>query len=192
MGAVLIGTRCRRIIRVKVDVTNRGIVKTIAKRFCIGFKYVTSSVERESKNISPGDSSLRTGSIWLAFVTGKNVLDGQKCFITYHIVGWITNMYIIKLLSVEFALSMWRKIQCQNKRSNWRTNKLQQRTCLGVVYCNPWSVFIMTPDEEYMFFVHDFVRVWIRIDHAKIETVLLTFLHGLFKADILLNIWIDD
>ena len=39
--------------------------------------------------MSPGDSSLRTGSIWQAFVTGKNVLDSQKCFITSHIVGWV-------------------------------------------------------------------------------------------------------
>ena len=39
MSAGLIGTRCRHVnvIPVKVDVTNRGIVKTIAQRFCIGF-----------------------------------------------------------------------------------------------------------------------------------------------------------
>ena len=36
--------------------------------------------------MSPGDSSLRTGSIWLDFVTGENVLDSQKCFITFHIL----------------------------------------------------------------------------------------------------------
>ena len=28
--------------------------------------------------MSPGDSSLRTGSIWQAFVTGKSVLDSQN------------------------------------------------------------------------------------------------------------------
>ena len=39
--------------------------------------------------MSPGDSSLRTGSFWLAFVTGENALDSQKCFKTYHIVGWV-------------------------------------------------------------------------------------------------------
>ena len=27
------------------------------------------------QNMSPGDSSLRTGSIWLDFVTGENALD---------------------------------------------------------------------------------------------------------------------
>ena len=31
------------VIPVKVDVTNSDIVKTIAQRFCIGFKWVTSS-----------------------------------------------------------------------------------------------------------------------------------------------------
>ena len=36
------------------------------------------------QNMSLGDSSPRTVSIWLAFVTGANVLDSQKCFITSH------------------------------------------------------------------------------------------------------------
>ena len=38
---------------------------------------------------SPGDSSLRTGSNLLAFVTGENALGSQNCFITSHIVGWV-------------------------------------------------------------------------------------------------------
>ena len=42
--------------------------------------------------MSPGDSSLRTSSIWLAFVTDENVLDSQKCFIISHIVSWIVTM----------------------------------------------------------------------------------------------------
>ena len=45
MSAVSIGTRCRNVnvIAVKFDVTDRGIGKTIAQRFCTGFKLVTSS-----------------------------------------------------------------------------------------------------------------------------------------------------
>ena len=45
MSAVLIVAHFQlvNVIPVKVDVTNRGIVKTIAKRFCIEFKWVTSS-----------------------------------------------------------------------------------------------------------------------------------------------------
>ena len=34
------------------------------------------------QNMSPGDSSQRTGSVWLAFVTGENASDSQKGFIT--------------------------------------------------------------------------------------------------------------
>ena len=30
------------------------------------------------QNTSPDDSSLRTGSIWLDFVTGENALDSQN------------------------------------------------------------------------------------------------------------------
>ena len=43
MGAILIGMRCRHVnvIPVKVDVTNRGLVKTIAQPFCTRFKWVT-------------------------------------------------------------------------------------------------------------------------------------------------------
>ena len=44
---------------------------------------------------SPGDSFLRTGSIWMAFVTGENVLDSQKCFITSYIVGCVITHVII-------------------------------------------------------------------------------------------------
>ena len=40
------------------------------------------------QSMGSGDSSLRTGSIWLAFVTGENASASQKCFITFHIVGW--------------------------------------------------------------------------------------------------------
>ena len=43
MSAVLIGARKVNVIALKVDVTNRGIVKTIVQRFCTGFKWVTSS-----------------------------------------------------------------------------------------------------------------------------------------------------
>ena len=39
--------------------------------------------------MSLGDSSLRTGSIWLAFVTGEIALDSQKCFITSRRVDWV-------------------------------------------------------------------------------------------------------
>ena len=39
--------------------------------------------------MNPGNSSLRTSSIWLAFGTGESALDSQKCFITSHIVGWV-------------------------------------------------------------------------------------------------------
>ena len=38
--------------------------------------------------MSPGDSSLRTYSNWLAFGRGENALNSQKCFITTHIEGW--------------------------------------------------------------------------------------------------------
>ena len=46
-----IGTQCRhvKVIPEKVDVTNRGIVKTFAQRFCIGFKWVTPSNVVKSK-----------------------------------------------------------------------------------------------------------------------------------------------
>ena len=33
--------------------------------------------------MSPGDSYLRTGSVWLAFVTGENALDSQECFYNF-------------------------------------------------------------------------------------------------------------
>ena len=46
-------------------------------------KLLGDSCDREIvKNMSPGDSSLRTGSIWLAFVTGESAFNSQKCFIT--------------------------------------------------------------------------------------------------------------
>ena len=49
-------------------------------------KLLGNSCDREIvQNVSPGDSSLRTDSNWLAFVTGENALDSQKCFITSHI-----------------------------------------------------------------------------------------------------------
>ena len=59
MSAVLIGTRCRHvnIIPVKVDVTNRGIVKTIAQRFCIGDiikSGIVKTVERLVTSSLPG------------------------------------------------------------------------------------------------------------------------------------------
>ena len=41
------------------------------------------------QNMSPGDSSLRTGSISLAFVTAENALDSQKCILT-SFEGWVT------------------------------------------------------------------------------------------------------
>ena len=45
--------------------------------------------------MSTGDSSLRTRTIWLAFVTGENALDNQKSFITSHIVGWVIIQYVV-------------------------------------------------------------------------------------------------
>ena len=43
--------------------------------------FTSNSRDRETvQNMSPDDSSLRTGSIWLAFVTGENVLDSLQLF----------------------------------------------------------------------------------------------------------------
>ena len=59
-------------------------------------KLLGNSHDRETvQNMSPDDSSLRTGSIWLAFVTGGNTLDSQKCFIiTSHTDGWVRKLTI--------------------------------------------------------------------------------------------------
>ena len=61
MNAVIIGTRCRHVnvFPVKVDDTNRIIVKTIAQRFSIGFKCVMSSTVVYSQNyLTAGDASI--------------------------------------------------------------------------------------------------------------------------------------
>ena len=46
--------------------------------------------------MSLGDSSRRTSSVWLAFVTGDNALDSQNCFTTSHIpvVGWVITLSV--------------------------------------------------------------------------------------------------
>ena len=83
------GTLCRQIsiILVKVDVTNRVQLQV---------KVLGNSRDREKvKNMSPGDSSLRTGSIWLAFVTGENALDSQNWLISSRIAGWAIYRYFM-------------------------------------------------------------------------------------------------
>ena len=65
----MLNARHVNVICVKVDVTNIGIVETVAQRFCVGFE-MGDVINREIvQNISPGDSSPRTGSVWLVFVT---------------------------------------------------------------------------------------------------------------------------
>ena len=81
------------------------------------------------KNMSPGDSSLRTGLILLAFVTSENELDIQKCFITSHIhvVGWVIKPTITFLVFeiLEGLLSGKNQVSVIKTKKMWAVKHLK-------------------------------------------------------------------
>ena len=68
-----------------------------------------NSFDREIvQNMSPCDSTLITGSTWLVFVTGENVLDSQKHYKTsYSRLGNYFTLSILWANSVYYKIMLF-------------------------------------------------------------------------------------